>query len=82
MSDQAERALAEADVILMVVDVTTGVTDEDLAAAKVSGGRAHRCGSWSTRSTMPTGRPAVWEFVSLGLGDPFPVERAARARDG
>ena len=35
VSDQAERALAEADVILMVVDVTTGVTDEDMAAAKV-----------------------------------------------
>ena len=35
VSDQAERALAEADVIFMVVDVTTGVTDEDLAAAKV-----------------------------------------------
>jgi tRNA U34 5-carboxymethylaminomethyl modifying GTPase MnmE/TrmE len=35
VSDQAERALAEADVILMVVDVTTGVTDEDLGAAKV-----------------------------------------------
>ena len=35
VSQQAERALAEADVVLMVVDVTTGVTDEDLAAAKV-----------------------------------------------
>ncbi len=35
VSEQAERALADADVVLMVVDVTTGVTDEDLAAAKV-----------------------------------------------
>ena len=31
---QAERALADADVVLMVVDVTIGVTDEDLAAAR------------------------------------------------
>ena len=35
VSEQAERALEEADVVLMVVDVTTGVTEEDLAAAKV-----------------------------------------------
>src|ERR1700683_4137857 len=35
VSRQAERALAEADVVVMVVDVTTGVTDEDLAAARI-----------------------------------------------
>src|SRR5271156_2881604 len=34
VSEQAERALAEAHVVLLVVDVTTGVTDEDLAAAQ------------------------------------------------
>ena len=56
VSDQAERALAEADVILMVVDVTTGVTEEDLAAAKVIRRAGPRCGWWSTRSTAPAGR--------------------------
>jgi GTP-binding protein len=73
VSDQAERALAEADVILMVVDVTTGVTEEDMAAAKV----IRRAGpavllvvnkvDGASRDT------AVWDFVSLGLGDPYPV---------
>ncbi|HTU38638.1 MAG TPA: ribosome biogenesis GTPase Der [Acidimicrobiales bacterium] len=73
VSAQAERALAEADVIVMVVDVTTGVTEEDLAAARI------------IRRAGPPVRLAVnkvddanregpaWEFVSLGLGDPFPV---------
>ncbi len=46
VSEQAEHALAEADVVLMVVDVTTGVTEEDLAAARSSDGPARPC-TWS-----------------------------------
>jgi GTP-binding protein len=73
VSAQAERALAEADVVLMVVDVTTGVTEEDLAAAKVilrSGAPARLV----VNKVDDANREAsTWEFVSLGLGDPFPV---------
>ncbi len=73
VSQQAEQALAEADVILLVVDVTTGVTDEDLAAAK----RIRRAGPpvrLVVNKVDDTNREsAVWEFVSLGVGDPFPV---------
>jgi len=73
VSEQAERALAEADVVLMVVDVTTGVTDEDLAAAKV----IRRAGPpvlLVVNKVDDTNREAgAWEFVSLGLGDPYPV---------
>ena len=35
VSAQAERAIAEADVVLLVVDVTVGVIDEDMAVARV-----------------------------------------------
>jgi GTPase len=73
VSAQAERALAEADVVLMVVDVTTGVTEEDLAAAKVilrSGAPARLV---VNKVDDATREAATWEFVSLGLGDPFPV---------
>ena len=35
VSAQAERAIAEADVILFVIDVTVGPTDEDLAVARL-----------------------------------------------
>ena len=45
-------------MVLMVVDVTTGVTEEDLAVGQGHpAGRRRRCGWWSTRSTTPTGRP-------------------------
>ena len=73
VSEQAERAFEEADVVLMVVDVTIGVTEEDLAAAKV----IRRSGA-PVRLVVNKVDDAVrdaqaWEFVSLGLGDPFPV---------
>ena len=73
VSEQAERALAEADVVLMVVDVTTGVTEEDLAAAKVIR-RAGPPVRLVVNKVDDANREApTWEFVSLGLGDPFPV---------
>ena len=73
VSDQAERALAEADVILMVVDVTTGVTEEDLAAVKVIRRAGPPVRLVVNKVDGASRDPAVWDFVSLGLGDPFPV---------
>jgi GTP-binding protein len=73
VSQQAETALSEADVILLVVDVTVGVTDEDLAAAKVIR-RAGPPVRLVVNKVDDTNREAAsWEFVSLGVGDPFPV---------
>ncbi len=73
VSDQAERALAEADVILMVVDVTTGVTEEDLAAAKVIRRAGPPVRLVVNKVDGASRETAAWEFVSLGLGDPYPV---------
>jgi GTPase len=73
VSDQAERALAEADVILMVVDVMTGVTDEDLAAAKVIRRAGPPVRLVVNKVDGASRDSAVWDFVSLGLGDPYPV---------
>jgi GTP-binding protein len=73
VSAQAERALSEADVILMVVDVTIGVTDEDLAAAKIIRKAGPPVRLVVNKVDGTNREPAVWEFVSLGVGDPFPV---------
>ncbi len=73
VSRQSERAIAEADAILFVVDTTVGITEED-----------SRVGELLRRSKVPvfvivnkvddTNREAsTWEFVKLGLGDPWPV---------
>jgi GTPase len=71
--EQAERALHAADLVLFVVDVTTGVTDDDLVAARM----VHRLQSAAllvANKVDDAGREAaMWEFVRLGLGDPRPV---------
>jgi GTPase len=73
ISEQAERAFEEADVVLMVVDVTTGVTEEDLAAAKIirRSGAPVRLVVNKVDDAMREAE--AWQFVSLGLGDPFAV---------
>jgi len=73
VSEQVERALAEADVVLMVVDVTTGVTEEDLAAAKVIRRAGPPVRLVVNKVDGANREAAAWEFVSLGLGDPFPI---------
>jgi len=73
VSGQAERAMADADLVLLVVDVNVGVTEEDLAAARV----VQRCGApvrLVVNKVDDASREATgWEFVSLGVGDPWPV---------
>ncbi|HLN15719.1 MAG TPA: ribosome biogenesis GTPase Der [Acidimicrobiales bacterium] len=73
VSEQAEIALGQADLVLLVVDVNVGVTEEDLAAARL----VRRTGVpllLVANKVDDIGRePAAWEFVSLGAGDPWPV---------
>ena len=73
VSKQAARAVEEADVVLFVVDVTVGLTDEDLAVSWLlkRSGRPVRVVVNKVDSSQ---REAdAWEAVSLGLGDPWPV---------
>ncbi|MGH9110976.1 MAG: ribosome biogenesis GTPase Der [Acidimicrobiales bacterium] len=70
---QAERAIADADVVLFVVDVTTGVTEEDAGVAELlrRSGKPVLLAANKVDDTNREG--AVWELLALGLGDPFPV---------
>jgi GTPase len=73
VSAQAERAIAEAAVVLLVVDVTTGVIDEDLDVARVlkRSGRPVRVVVNKVDSSQ---REAdVWDAMALGLGAPWPI---------
>ena len=73
VSEQAERAVADADLVLLVADVTVGVTEEDLAAAKV----VRRAGTpvllVANKVDDGSREPLAWELLSLGLGEPWPV---------
>jgi GTP-binding protein len=73
VSRQAERAVAEADVIVLVVDVTVGVVDEDARVASLLQ-RAGRPVIVAVNKVDDTPRESdAWDFTRLGLGDPRPV---------
>ncbi len=77
MRRQAELAIENADVIILVTDVRCGVTadDSDVAAMLQKSGKpivlaVNKCDS--------IGEPPmeIYEFYNLGLGDPFPISAA------
>jgi GTP-binding protein len=82
VSRQVEEAVRAADLIVFLVDAAVGVTEEDDAVA-----------SWLRR----TGKPVLlginkadnnqrederWQFLSLGLGEPYPISALHGRRTG
>jgi GTP-binding protein len=73
VSAQSERAIADADVVLLVVDVVTGATDDDADVAELLR-RSGKPVLLVVNKVDDTGREhQMWELLSLGLGDPYPV---------
>jgi GTP-binding protein len=73
VTTQAERAIGEADVVLLVVDATVGLVEEDLAVAKMvqRSGRPVRVVANKVDSSQR--EHDSWEAISLGFGEPWPV---------
>ena len=74
MRDQAQLAIDTANVIIMVVDMQTGVTatDSEIASMLLKSGKpivlcVNKC---DKIGDVP---PEFYEFYNLGLGDPIPV---------
>ncbi len=73
VSRQSERAIREAQAVIMVVDTVVGVTEEDARVADLLR-RIDVPVLLAVNKVDDTNRePLVWEFVNLGLGDPHPV---------
>jgi GTPase len=82
VSRQAERAWREADVVLLVIDASVGVTGEDReVAAKVRTGRAPVL-VVANKVDSEAREADAWELVQLGLGDPLPVSALHGRRAG
>jgi GTP-binding protein len=73
VSKQAERAVAEADLILLVVDATVGVTDEDERVAGLLRRTDRPVVVVANKVDSDRREGEAWELLSLGLGDPWPV---------
>ena len=74
MREQAQLAIEQADVIILVTDVRCGVTADDSAVANM----LQKSGKpiiLAVNKCDKIGEPPMelYEFYNLGLGDPFPV---------
>ncbi len=70
VSRQAERAVAAADVIVLVVDVTVGITDEDARVASLLRGAGTPAVVVVNKVDDGSRESDAWAFTQLGLGDP------------
>lgn len=70
---QAEIAIDEADVIVMLCSVVNGVTDLDERVAQLLYRTKKPIILAINKSDNPELRAEVYDFYSLGLGDPIPV---------
>ena len=73
ISASAELAIKEADLILLIIDISVGALDEEVALVNVirkSGKPAILIGN---KADSPEAELAVHELWQLGLGEPIPV---------
>ena len=73
VSRQSEQAIAEADVVLLVVDATVGLTDDDDRVAALLRGRDESVLVVANKVDNAAHESIIWELLGLGLGEPFPV---------
>ncbi|HAP14861.1 MAG TPA: ribosome biogenesis GTPase Der, partial [Lactococcus sp.] len=70
---QAEIAMEEADVIVAVVDGETGITDADEHVAQILYRTDKPVILVVNKVDNPERRMEIFDFYSLGLGEPYPV---------
>lgn len=70
---QAEIAIDEADVIIFVTSAKEGVTDADEMVARILYRSNKPVILAVNKVDNPEMRAEIYEFYSLGLGDPYPI---------
>jgi GTP-binding protein len=82
VSRQVETAVEAADVVLFVVDATVGVTDDDEAVADWLRRGGHDVILVANKADNDRRENESWEFMALGLGEPYPVSALHGRRAG
>jgi GTP-binding protein len=82
VSKQAERAWMEADVILFVTDAAVGVTPEEREISVRLRGSDKPVLLLANKVDSEKRENDVWEFMKLGLGDPWPISALHGRRTG
>jgi GTP-binding protein len=73
VSAQAERAIGDADLVLLVVDAAVGITEEDAAVGRLLQRTRRPVLVVANKVDNERREGDAWEFVGLGLGEPAMV---------
>ena len=73
VSRQSELAVQQADLLLLVVDATVGITHEDSQMAEFLQRQGRPVMLVANKVDSEHQKPLIWEFVQLGVGDPWPL---------
>ena len=73
---QAQIAIAEADVILFVCDARAGITHEDAEVAKLLRQSKKPIVLAINKADSPKQEMEIFEFYNLGIGEPVPISAA------
>jgi GTPase len=73
MRKQSEKAIAEADLILFVVDARAGVTPSDTAFARMTRGSGKPVILVANKAEGHKGTDGFYDAFSLGFGDPLAI---------
>ncbi|MBY7146887.1 ribosome biogenesis GTPase Der, partial [Levilactobacillus brevis] len=73
ITQQAEIAIDEADVIVFIVSAPEGITDADEKVAKILYRADKPVILAVNKADNPEVRESIYDFYSLGFGDPYPV---------
>ena len=82
VSRQSEQAIADADAVILVADVTTGVTEEDDRVATLLRRSKRPVFVVANKVDDPAREAQMWDLLSLGLGNPWPVSALHGAGTG
>lgn len=70
---QAEIAIEEADVIIMIASIREGITNADEQVAPILFRSGKPVVLAVNKADNPESRNDIYEFYSLGLGEPYPI---------
>jgi GTP-binding protein len=82
VSRQVEAAVKDADVVLFVVDASIGLTDDDQQIANWIRRSRTEVIVVANKADNERREAEMWEFMSLGIGEPVPVSALHGRRAG
>jgi len=82
VSRQVEAAVRDADVVLFVVDASVGLTDDDQQIANWIRRSKTEVVVVANKADNERRETEMWEFMSLGIGEPVPVSALHGRRAG